>query len=65
MPPKQTVFMRAEWPLGPLNRWMVLAVVTSQRKTLRSPPTEAKRALSLFEDDSISQFTLVEPLRRK
>jgi hypothetical protein len=54
VPPKQTVLMRELWPLGPLNRWMVLAVVTSQRNTLLSPPTVAKRALSLFNDDLVS-----------
>lgn len=56
VPPKQTVLMRALWPLGPLHRWMVLAVVTSQRKTLRSPPTEVKRALSLFGKVCVSKI---------
>src|SRR5450432_242817 len=40
--------MRAEWPCGPPRRRVVRAVVTSQRKTFLSPPTDAKRALSLF-----------------
>jgi len=60
VPPKQTLFMRALWPLGPPKRWMVLAVVTSQRKTLRSPPTEAKRALSLQHSNCVSY---VAPIR--
>ena len=60
VPPKQTLFMRELWPLGPLNRWIVLAVETSQRKTLRSPPTEVKRELSLFDEDLVKYFMHLE-----
>jgi len=47
-PAKVTVLMRPVWPCGGAapRRRVVWAVVTSHRKTARSPPAETKRALS-------------------
>lgn len=42
LPPKLTQLMRPKWPV---HRRRVRAVLTSQRKTVLSPPTEAKRSL--------------------